>query len=118
MTSTSARMLDIAAQQFAEKGYSGASMRSIANAVGTTQATIYHHFPNKRALYLIGGVGWVDFAGEEELAWNFGFGYKLLATDWLSIRLDARDHIFENDVLGESDTNHNLEFTGGLSIFF
>ena len=68
--------------------------------------------------YLIGGVGWVDFAGEEELAWNFGFGYKLLATDWLSIRLDARDHIFENDVLGESDTNHNLEFTGGLSIFF
>ena len=68
--------------------------------------------------YLIGGVGWVDFAGEEELAWNFGFGYRLLATDWLAIRLDARDHIFENDVLGESDTNHNLEFTGGLSIFF
>ena len=52
MTSTATRMLDIAAQQFAEKGFSGASMRSIASAVGTTQATIYHHFPNKHALYL------------------------------------------------------------------
>lgn len=52
MTSTSVRMLDVAAQQFAEKGFSGASMRSIARAAGTTQAAIYHHFPNKAALYL------------------------------------------------------------------
>ncbi len=52
MNSTSARMLDVAARQFAEKGFSGTSMRSIASAVGTTQATIYHHFPNKQALYL------------------------------------------------------------------
>ena len=52
MESTSSRMLDVAAQQFAEKGFSGASMRSIASAAGTTQATIYHHFPSKEALYL------------------------------------------------------------------
>ncbi|MEQ9271362.1 TetR/AcrR family transcriptional regulator [Marinobacter salarius] len=45
-------MLSVAAQQFAEKGYSGASMRSIANATGITQAAIYHHFPNKQALYM------------------------------------------------------------------
>ncbi|QFU77180.1 TetR/AcrR family transcriptional regulator [Halioglobus maricola] len=52
MSSTSSRMLEVAAQQFAEKGYSGTSMRSIATATGTTQAAIYHHFPNKEALYL------------------------------------------------------------------
>lgn len=52
MGATASRMLDVAAQQFAEKGFSGASMRSIATAVGTTQAAIYHHFPNKQALYL------------------------------------------------------------------
>lgn len=44
-------MLEVAARQFAEKGYSGASMRSIALETGTTQAAIYHHYPNKDALY-------------------------------------------------------------------
>ena len=51
MTATATRMLSIATRQFADKGYSGASMRSIAAATGTTQAAIYHHFPNKMALY-------------------------------------------------------------------
>ena len=43
---------------------------------------------------------------------------QVLANDWLAIRIDARDHVFDVDLLGESQTNHNLEFTGGLSIFF
>lgn len=51
MEATASRMLSVAAQQFAEKGYSGASMRGIADASGTTQAAIYHHYPNKEALY-------------------------------------------------------------------
>ena len=51
MTATAQRMLESATKQFAEKGYSGVSMRSIAAATGTTQAAIYHHFPNKQALY-------------------------------------------------------------------
>ncbi len=68
--------------------------------------------------YLIGGVGSTSFAGEDEFTWNFGIGYKVLATDWLALRVDGRDHVFDVDLLGESQTNHNLEFTGGLSIFF
>ena len=51
MPSNAGRMLEVAARQFAEKGYSGASMRSIALETGTTQAAIYHHYPNKDALY-------------------------------------------------------------------
>ena len=68
--------------------------------------------------YVIGGVGSTSFAGEDEFTWNVGFGYKVLATDWLAIRADARNHVFDVDLLGESDTNNNLEFTGGVSIFF
>lgn len=68
--------------------------------------------------YIIGGVGSTSFAGEDEFTWNFGFGYKVLATDWLALRVDARDHIFDLDLLGESQTNNNLEFTAGMSIFF
>lgn len=68
--------------------------------------------------FLIGGVGSTGFAGEDMFTWNFGFGYKVLANDWLALRVDARDHVFELDLLGESQTNHNLEFTAGLSLFF
>lgn len=68
--------------------------------------------------YLIGGAGGTRFAGEDNFTWNFGFGYKVLMNDWLALRIDARDHIFSLDLLGESQTNHNLEFTGGLSVFF
>jgi outer membrane beta-barrel protein len=68
--------------------------------------------------YLVGGVGSTSFAGEDNFTWNFGFGYKVLANDWLALRVDARDHVFDVDLLGEKQTNHNLEFTGGVSIFF
>ena len=70
------------------------------------------------AFYIIGGVGSTDFAGDDMMTWNAGFGYKVLLNDWLAMRIDARDHIFDLDLLGESRTTHNLEFTGGLSIFF
>jgi len=68
--------------------------------------------------YLVGGVGSTSFAGEDNFTWNVGFGYKVLANDWLALRVDARDHVFDVDLLGEKQTNHNLEFTGGVSIFF
>jgi len=70
------------------------------------------------ALYLIGGIGSTRFGGNDALTWNFGAGYRLLLTDWLALRLDAREHIFDQTLLGQRQTNHNLEFTGGISVFF
>ena len=37
---------------FAQLGYSGVSVRQVANAVDISIATIYHHFENKENLYL------------------------------------------------------------------
>lgn len=37
---------------FAKYGFSGVSIRQVASAVGLSIATIYHHFPDKKALYL------------------------------------------------------------------
>ncbi len=68
--------------------------------------------------YLIGGVGSTKFGGDDALTWNYGAGYRVLLADWLSLRIDARDHVFTLDLLGERQTNHNLEFTGGISAFF
>ena len=48
---TQDRLLSIAASRFAAEGFAGVSMRSIGRDAGITQAAIYHHFPNKEALY-------------------------------------------------------------------
>ncbi len=69
------------------------------------------------ALYIIGGVGNTRFAGDNRFTVNFGAGYRFLATDWLAIHLDMRNHIFKMDLFGEKTMN-NLEMTGGFSIFF
>jgi outer membrane beta-barrel protein len=68
--------------------------------------------------YLIGGVGSTRFAGNDEYTVNFGAGYRLLFTDWLSLHLDVRDHMFDSDLLGQEKTTHNIEIHSGLTIFF
>jgi len=44
-------ILIAAAQLFSQKGYAAISMRILANEIGITPATLYHHFPDKEALY-------------------------------------------------------------------
>lgn len=68
--------------------------------------------------YLIAGVGSTRFAGNDEFTVNVGAGYRLLINDWLTLHLDARDHMFESDLLGEAKTTHNIELHGGLTFFF
>lgn len=57
-------ILALAIPLFAGLGYSGVSMRDIAKKVGVSPAALYHHFPDKQALYL-GAMGQV-FADKAE----------------------------------------------------
>ena len=68
--------------------------------------------------YLIAGVGNTHFAANDEFTVNMGAGYRLLLSDWLTLHLDARDHMFESDLLGEVKTTHNIELHGSLTLFF
>lgn len=45
-------ILDAALDVFAERGYSGGSMREIANRVGVSEPALYRHFSGKEALFL------------------------------------------------------------------
>ena len=72
----------------------------------------------KGGLYVVAGLGSSDFAGDDRFTINAGMGYRLIATDWLAFHVDVRDHIFDTDLLGENETKHNLEFSGGLTLFF
>ena len=45
-------ILTAAIPLFAQAGFSGVAMRQVAQAVGISIATLYHHFPDKSTLYL------------------------------------------------------------------
>lgn len=44
---TRERLKRVALELFSEKGYSGTSMREIAQRLGVTKAALYYHFPSK-----------------------------------------------------------------------
>lgn len=46
------RILDVALQRFATKGFAGTSVREIVELVGCTKPALYYHFGNKEALFL------------------------------------------------------------------
>ena len=82
------------------------------------EAFVGRKYAFRGGLYLIAGAGSSDFAGDQRFTISGGFGYRMAATDWLSLRIDVRDYVFESDLLGSNETLNNLEFTGGLTVFF
>ena len=70
------------------------------------------------SFYFTGGGGFVNFVDNNEFAFNVGGGLRVLVKDWLSIRLEAKDFIFDNDILGKKKRTHNYEFKGIVGYFF
>lgn len=70
------------------------------------------------AVYLVGGVGGVSFNDEDNTLFKFGIGLRVLPADWLAVRVEMRDLLFESDVLGSNELKHNFELSLGLSVFF
>ena len=81
-----------------------------------------HFIGKNRAMntetYVIGGVGKTTFAGDDRFTINFGMGMRVMPLDWLAVRGDIRDHVFDIDLLGQEKTSHNLEATLGVTFFF
>ena len=48
---TKARLIQAAGEEFAEKGFDGATVRSICNRAGTNLAAVNYHFGDKERLY-------------------------------------------------------------------
>lgn len=70
------------------------------------------------AFYLIGGVGSTRFNSEDHFTFNIGAGVRVLATDWLAVHIDVRDHVFATDLLGRDKATNNLEAHVGFTFFF
>jgi AcrR family transcriptional regulator len=50
--STRRALLDAARALFAERGYVGTSLEDVVSAAGVTKGAVYHHFENKKELFL------------------------------------------------------------------
>ena len=70
------------------------------------------------SFYLIGGIGSVNFAGDQNFAVNFGAGFRVLPTDWLALHIDVQDIVFRSAVTGEEELKNNLQATIGATVFF
>lgn len=68
--------------------------------------------------YLVAGAGATDFAGDNRFTANLGAGYQVLWSDWMATNIMYRNHFYDIDVLGETKTSKNAEFSLGLSVFF
>ena len=68
-----ARMLKAAAQCFNEKGYSGTSLRDVADLLGLTDAALYYYVRNKEELVYLCYVRAADLGREAlDRAWSEG----------------------------------------------
>lgn len=104
----------------ADREYSYYSM-SAGWAILPGESFVGGRFAFNSALYLIAGAGASDFAGDERFTINAGFGYRLLFTDLLALRLEVRDYLFDSDVVqrnGDEKITQNVEFSAGISMFF
>ena len=45
------KILDVAESLFARRGYAGVGLREVAQEVGLSKSSLFHHFPTKVALY-------------------------------------------------------------------
>ena len=46
------QLLTVARKRYAASGYAATSMRDLADELGITKASLFHHFPSKEALYM------------------------------------------------------------------
>jgi len=79
---------------------------------------IGHDLAMTSALYMIGGIGEVTFAGDENFAINFGAGFRVLPTDWLALHIDVQDLVFRSNDIGFEQLKNNLQATIGATVFF
>jgi len=68
--------------------------------------------------YLIAGIGTTNFAGNERFTYNYGTGFKVALSDWLTLSSEFRNYVFDMDVFGTNKSTNNLSFTLGVGVAF
>ncbi len=70
------------------------------------------------AFYVIGGAGNTQFGGGDNFTFSWGFGYRVIANNYLTTYFDVRNHTFQRDIFGEDKITNNIEVTLGVGFYF
>ena len=68
--------------------------------------------------YVVAGIASTNFAGLKRQTVSYGGGLRVVFTSWFAVQVDLRDHVYSLDLLGKRQSNHNLEATAGLTVYF
>lgn len=75
------RILQAARHLFAHKGYDGTTTRDLAQKAGVAEATLFRHFPNKKAILItVVTEGWVEILTDLLTELSGMSNYKSVAT--------------------------------------
>jgi outer membrane beta-barrel protein len=77
----------------------------------------FHSRISRFDLYLALGGGVTDNRSARGLTLSGGLGLKFYPTTWFAVRLDVRDQLLNQELLGESRIVNNVVATLGLSLF-
>lgn len=69
-------------------------------------------------IYILAGIENIIFAGKEKIGITLGSNYKVVITDWLTLDINFKDHIFEREFLFDKKLTNNLEFSIGFNALF
>jgi outer membrane beta-barrel protein len=77
-----------------------------------TDATIIHG-----DIFALAGFGRTFHESVLGLTWEAGFGLKLYISKYVTLRLDLRDFLLPQEVLGRGRTTNNITLMGGVSVW-
>ena len=77
-----------------------------------TEATIIHG-----DIFALAGAGRTFHESVLGLTWEAGFGLKLYFSRFVTFRLDVRDFLIPQEVLGRGRSTNNITILGGLSLW-
>ncbi len=70
------------------------------------------------ALYVIAGAGNTTFAGADNFTFSWGFGYRVVASSFITAYMDVRNHSFNLDLFGSAKRTNNMEISLGVGFYF
>ena len=82
------------------------------------EAFFSEHLTFNHDFYARLGAGSSDFAGNDNFTVSVGLGFRWIINDALALRMEMQDYIFDLDVLGENETQHNLAWQFVVTGFF
>jgi outer membrane beta-barrel protein len=72
---------------------------------------------NSAAFFTV-GAGSTKFGGDQRFTVSLGAGYRVLLTDYFSLRVELKDHLFNSELIGKEKTTHNIQYGLGATFFF